>query len=65
LTVVVSILSQVKHERLWELLYCEANQNVVDGHYVLLTEDYNSLAGIQACIEMGEFLNTRTEQDYR
>lgn len=45
----------IQNEQMLCLLYQEAKYNVVEGRYILHTEDYHYLAGIQALIHLGTF----------
>ncbi|XP_005100537.1 putative FERM domain-containing protein FRMD8P1 [Aplysia californica] len=45
----------IQNEQILCLLYQEAKYNVVEGRYVLHSEDYHYLAGIQALIHLGSF----------
>jgi len=45
----------IQNEQILCLLYQEAKYNVIEGRYILHSEDYHYLAGIQALIHLGSF----------
>ncbi|ESP03034.1 hypothetical protein LOTGIDRAFT_230474 [Lottia gigantea] len=45
----------IQNEEMLCLLYHEAKTHVIEGRYILYTEDYHRLAGIQALIHLGKY----------
>ncbi|XP_059145353.1 putative FERM domain-containing protein FRMD8P1 isoform X2 [Physella acuta] len=55
----------IKNEKILYYLYHEAKFNVLESRYILHEEDYHTLAGIQAIIQMGKYDDKTAIADYK